>query len=70
MSSIAYYAENEEVLSEVLDDLITGARVEADELPAIAFATLVAAMERDPGKAVTVAALAVMRLAERPGGAS
>lgn len=72
LSSIAYFTEHEQLLQEVLDDVVKAARSEPGDTPALTFSSIAAAMAADLDRAVTISALAVMRLAaiEYPGGAA
>jgi len=62
--AVTYYHANEALLGEILDQMVEGARPEPGDVPAFTFAAIASGLETDPDKAVTVAALAVMRLAE------
>lgn len=62
--SVAYYAENEELLTDLLDEMVERVKPEPGDIPSFTFASLVTVFEKDPAKAATIAALAVMRLAE------
>jgi hypothetical protein len=62
LQNIVYFQDHEALLKETLDQVIAQS-VNEDDQPAFAFAALVDALGRDTDKAVTIAALAVMRLA-------
>jgi hypothetical protein len=67
LADIAYYSDHEALLRKVLDDLITSARPEPGDTPASLFAALRSGLGSDPGRTATIAALALMRLAEELG---
>lgn len=64
LNAITYYQDHERLLGATLDEMVEVARPQDGDIPAFTFATLVAALEKDPGKTVTTAALALMRLGE------
>jgi tellurite resistance protein len=64
LNSITYFQDNEALLTSLLDELVEALQPKPGDVPALTFATLVASFERDPSKAATTAALAIMRLAE------
>jgi hypothetical protein len=69
LNAAEYYAEHKDVVEQVLDDLIEVTRPQPEDLPEVTFGAIVAALHPDHAKAVTVAALAVMRLGRlRPDG--
>jgi hypothetical protein len=73
LESVRYYQDHEVLLTELLDKMAEEMQPQPGDIPAYAFATLTASFERDPAKAVTIAALAIMRLGEikrAEGGAS
>lgn len=64
LEAIAYYQDHRDVLDAALDEMVTEAQPQSGDVPAFTFAALVSALARDRSKAVTVAAVALMRLAE------
>lgn len=64
LHAITYFQDHEELLGVTLDEMVEVARPQPDDIPAFTFATLVAALEKDPSRTVTTAALALMRLGE------
>jgi len=64
LEAVAYYHDHGDVLGAALDEMVTEAQPQSGDDPAVTFATLVSALARDRSKAVTVAAVALMRLAE------
>lgn len=63
-TSITYYEEHSEQLHDLLDELIGTVAASATGDPAKDFAVVVAAMERDHDKAISAAAMALLRLAK------
>lgn len=65
LNSIVYFQDHKDELGGLLDELVAGLKPQPGDIPAFTFATMVAALSKDPDKAITVAALAIMRLGEQ-----
>jgi hypothetical protein len=63
LSSVEYYDKNQPLLRSILDQLVVEAKAAPGDFPAYTFSTLVTVLAKDFDKAVTVGALALMRLA-------
>ncbi len=63
-TAITYYEQHGEQLHDLLDELVGMVAAQSTGNPAQDFAVVVAAMERDHDKAISAAAMAILRLAK------
>jgi hypothetical protein len=61
---VTYYQQHHEALGEAVRELVEAAKLGDNDDPAVRFATLCLALDRDHDRAVTVAAVALMLLAD------
>lgn len=64
MDGVTYYRANRALMMELLDELVGGLKLLPSDDPARVFGALINSLHRDPDRAVTIGAAAVMRLAE------